>query len=723
MENKSLLPIIASIVAVVVLIAAAVFVLNNGNDDNKEYDYSVYAEVIGADGTVSSTMTVEFKTTAQTNAAYIEAANKAFKDAGLDVTFTEDDGSIFVKYGTSTNNACYYYSDSKWVAISDTATQYSHNSHVALMLGHGYISADVYNALSADDQAGYKETGWGEDYAYIKLPDQLTYAYYVEIIGNDGVVTDQKWFEFTCVDSLLANYVAAANEAFKTNGIDASFTIGDYVILTYAGSSYNATYYYTGSEWKAVADTSTDYVNSGYVALMLGNGYISADVYNALSADEQAGYKETGWGGAYAYQKLPDPYTYTVQYQVIASDGTDSGAPSTFRFTCDLVDMDCYVAAANKAAEDLELPLVFSISTYGISVKYDGSGINACYYYDSVAKKYTEISETATQYIGNELVYLMLGHGYISADVYNALSVDDKASYRETGWGGAYAYIRLAEMTDYEIYYQIIGDNGKTTSRDCIKFESPSCDNYYYLDAVNEAFAEKEVPVVFSESTWGISVKYDGSGINACYYYNYDTEKYTLIQSTGTQYSGSTLVALMLGHGYISAEIYNALTDDEKAGYEATTMSGDYAYVKIPDLYDYTIKYEVINDDGTTSTTTGSVNFSIPFCGVEYFVSEANEAFKAVSVDAELTISDTYITVSYGESTNSATYYYDGSKWVAVQDTMKEYLNNGVLAFMLGNGYISADKYNALSSDVQALYTYTGWGGAWDYQRMPSPGL
>ena len=319
MDNK-VISIIAVVVVAVAIAASAGFVLLNNNDShNYAHNYTIYTEVIADDGSVSSEKTVKFGIDTQDNQTFVEAANAALSKAGVTASFSiKENGNVSVTYGTDIgNNATYYYNESTkaWAEVAESKTDYVNNSYIALELQNGYISETTYAALNALDASGYRETGWGGTYAFIKLPDydvtKYSYAILTEVIADDGTVSSNKVVRVDIPARDNASFVAGANAAFTAAGVTASFAVqndGSLSVTYGTDNGNNATYFYdySADSWTAVNDTKTEYVGNIFLALMLQNGYISESTYTALSNDDKDGYQETGWGGDYAYIKLPD---------------------------------------------------------------------------------------------------------------------------------------------------------------------------------------------------------------------------------------------------------------------------------------------------------------------------------------------------------------------------------------------------------------------------------
>ena len=533
-------------------------------------------------------------------------------------------------------------------------------------------------------------------------PSTYNYSILYEVVGDNGVVQKFDTISFTTESKTIEAYVAAANKALDGTGI----VMSDTGWITYNGSGNNATYVSIDGQWAVVSTPSEEYVANESVAFMVGNGYISTEVYNALSDEEKAGYKSTGYGGAYAYMKLVDSeFKHGIYYEVIGDDGraTDFG---TVTFTVTDLSLETFMSSANKALEGTGI--TFESSKYGASVKLNGGGDNRTYYF--LGEGWMEVKSTSNDYRTSAAVALMLGNGYISTEVYNALSDEEKAGYNSTGYGDPYAYTKLVdELVDYFIYYEVIGDDGRATSSDIVAFSAPRA-LATYVSAANKALEGTGITITIGSF---VSVKYNGSGGSATYYL--DNGEWTKVTSTTTQYHGNESVAFMVGNGYISAEVYNALSDEEKAGYMKSGMTGDWEYMKLPDTVSRTVYYEVIGDDGKV-VETSSVSF-ITFATLDSYMLSANAALEGTGITFEP--SKYGASVKYNGSTNSATYYLSDGEWVQVSKTATQYCGNESVALMVGNGYISADVYNALSDEEKAGYNFTGYGGDYDYMKLP----
>lgn len=314
-NSKSSKILAASVVVLFCFSAMAVIFSTDDSSAADEKTYTVYIEVINGTGIVSSTEWVQF-TSESTNDKLIENANKAFANVGLSkvsMAITPAGDYIGITYGASYNNASYYADGDTWKEVVNTTKDYVDNTTWAFVVNNGYISTAVYDALSKDAKAAWSETGMGYGYDYVKLPaakttdcpETATFHYFAEIINANGKVESSKWVEFESLKT-INNIAYNGTVAFKEAGIDKlQLTIGEYGIsVLYDGSGNASCMYADGNDWKAISDSTKDYINHDTIALSVGHGYISQTTFNALSENEQKDWKSTGYGGDYEYQKI-----------------------------------------------------------------------------------------------------------------------------------------------------------------------------------------------------------------------------------------------------------------------------------------------------------------------------------------------------------------------------------------------------------------------------------
>ena len=168
MNGKTIFTLVAAL-TLVTIGASALILSDESSNAHSGTQYQIYVEVVEMNGTVSNTVTVTFICD-PTNTDFARASTEAFEAIGLPLVMEESYYGITVIYDGSMNAACYFSDGTQWVAISDTSYQYIENTHIALAVGTGYIDEQTYNALPASEQASWQESGWGGDWAYMKVP-------------------------------------------------------------------------------------------------------------------------------------------------------------------------------------------------------------------------------------------------------------------------------------------------------------------------------------------------------------------------------------------------------------------------------------------------------------------------------------------------------------------------------------------------------------------------
>ncbi len=304
-----------AIVAMFCLTAVICVIDDKDSSAADSVEHYAYFEIVSEDGLVTSSDWVKFTSTNDA-ADFVEKANTAFAYYGYDVKFTY---TTYITVDYEGYNACYVGSEDgkSWVEVTETQKQYPAAKYLAFSLANGYISEATYANVA--DKTVWKSTGWGDPYAYIKapaakttdadthtFPEEYTSHIFVEVIGADGKDTTTKWVEFTTLKT-KQSFIANANTAFANNDLS-KLTFSSSGWVSYDGSSKNATYYAKDKEWAEVNDSS-EYYKNDTVALAVSNGYITKDVYNALSDSDKKTWKDTTWGDPYAYMKIVDEST------------------------------------------------------------------------------------------------------------------------------------------------------------------------------------------------------------------------------------------------------------------------------------------------------------------------------------------------------------------------------------------------------------------------------
>ena len=325
METKTSKLVALMIVSLFCVTAfAVVFSEDTAAADTKTY--RIYVEVIDDDGTVETAEWVKFNSEA-TNEAWAKAATAAMKAYGIaDVTFTVNDGGIWVNSAAPGYNATYYAEGEKWVSITDIKTQYVEKTVIGMAVQNGYISETVYNDLSPEsEKANWTYVGYGGDYDYMKLleakanayPESMTYHIFIEIIKEDGTVESSKWVNFDS-DKTAAAFVASANKAFADNGLSKVVLTKSgttYISVKYDGSGNTHSQYAKDGKWVNVSDTAVQYVGNAVLTFAVNHGYIGKDVYNALSDEQKKAWQPGDMGDWPGYEYMRDCKESTTGYE------------------------------------------------------------------------------------------------------------------------------------------------------------------------------------------------------------------------------------------------------------------------------------------------------------------------------------------------------------------------------------------------------------------------
>lgn len=281
-----------------------------------------------------------------------------------------------------------------------------------------------------------------------------------------------------------------------------------------------------------------------------------------------------------------------------------------------------------------------------------------------------------------------------------------------------------ATTKTYEVYVEVISNDGSLVTSNYVFFDSEA-DNQKYCEAANAAF--KKIGLNALEmgvnDKGGIWVKYDGSSNNNCFYS--DGSSWKGINKTEKEYVENTKVGLAVNNGYITTEVYEELSLVEQAFWEETGWGDPYAYKKILEapgtlgaIKEYAVNLEIIEND---LVKVNAQKFTFKSENIAYAWADAfNAAVSGNSIFSKTTatVAGDWIIINYDGNGNTATYYKDGSKWVAIANS-SQYLTGSELSFELKNGFISAEKYNALSSAEKKCWQESGMGAGYDYMRIP----
>lgn len=283
--------------------------------------------------------------------------------------------------------------------------------------------------------------------------DTVEHFLYFELVNEDGMVTDSDWIKFTSKAD-LADFIEQANKAFAYYGYpEIKYTEGKSLVsVKYNGEGSTSCFVGSedGKEWVKVTKTKEQYQVAKYIGIALQNGYVSKEVYEEKLADNDKWVIDPkGMGSYYAYKmvdvnttdvpkEFPAEFTSHIFVEVIGADGKDVSS-KWIEFQT-LKTLKSFVANANEAlANEGFVDIVF------LSSGWLKTGINATFY--AKDGKWVAVEKTETDYL-NDTIALATGNGYIGPDVYNALSDAEKKTWKDTGYPGAYQYMKeVSEST------------------------------------------------------------------------------------------------------------------------------------------------------------------------------------------------------------------------------------------------------------------------------------
>ena len=324
--NGKLKTMTLAIVAMFCITAVVCVVGDTDTSADDTIDRFLYFEIVNEDGVVVETDWIKFTSTTDPF-DFAEKATAAFALYGHpDIGFTVSGEFITIDFEGATTPAPYVGSDDgkSWVFVNDTSKQYQPAKYIALELDNAYLTEETYEKVA--DKDAWKKTGTGDPEAYVKIPAEMptdaashefpkeyTSHVFVEVIGDDGRDVSTQWVEFKAVKT-LKSFIYNANKAFVDCGLSKlEFTSTAWII--YDGSISNASYYADGKKWVEVGADTNVYLSDS-IALAVGNGYISTDVYNALSDSEKGSWKSTGSSGtAWDYMKIVEESTSGYESQ------------------------------------------------------------------------------------------------------------------------------------------------------------------------------------------------------------------------------------------------------------------------------------------------------------------------------------------------------------------------------------------------------------------------
>jgi len=280
-----------------------------------------------------------------------------------------------------------------------------------------------------------------------------------------------------------------------------------------------------------------------------------------------------------------------------------------------------------------------------------------------------------------------------------------------------------AASKNYELYVEILDDEHIVSDFVYVYFESEA-DNEKYCEAATAAFAAAGYSDITLEvGNYGVSVKYKGSGNNSCWYSN--GMSWVTVSSGSEDYINHVKAGVAVNNGWIGDEEYEELPEYEKVNWQEDQYMPGY-YQKILEapgaagaIKEYTSYLTVIDDDLVTFKTT-SISFKAED-NISAWIYGFNAATKALGnsifAKVKVTYAMGYVSVSYGDSGNTACWVKEGKNWVSVTEPAKEYAAASETDFELQNGWISEEQYNGLEKGQQAFWVEDSMMKGW-YQRI-----
>ena len=283
-----------------------------------------------------------------------------------------------------------------------------------------------------------------------------------------------------------------------------------------------------------------------------------------------------------------------------------------------------------------------------------------------------------------------------------------------------------AASKNYELYVEILGDDHILDEFVYVYFESEA-DNEKYCAAATKALADAGYSDVTLEiGKYGVSVKYKGDGNNSTWYS--DGKSWVSVSKSAEDYINNTKAGAAVNNGWIDEEAYEELPVSEQIFWkEDTYMAGYYQKIlEAPgttgEIKEYKVNLSIINDN-LVDYEAKTIKFSSENTATAW-VSAFNQATKALGNSIFSKTKAVYalgfVSISYGDNMNTASWVKEDNKWVSVTDTAKQYVADSESDFELQNGFISTEKYNKLSSSEQKNWQETGMGYGYDYQRLPA---
>lgn len=282
------------------------------------------------------------------------------------------------------------------------------------------------------------------------------YELYVEVLGNDHIVSDYVYVYFES-DADNEKYCKAANEALAKAGFaDVTLEVGDYGIsFKYKGDGNNSCWYSDGKDWVSVSKGEEDYIKNTKAGVAVNGGWIDQATYDALPEYEKVNWLEDAYMGGYYQKILEVPGTvgeiknYMVFLTIINDNLVDIEA-QTISFSSEN-NVFAWVSAFNQATKALGNSIFAQVNaSYAmgyVSISYGENGNTACWVKEN--SKWVSVSDPTKQYPASSEIDFELKNGWISSDKYNGLSDSEKKFWQSDammpGW---YERIATGELVD-----------------------------------------------------------------------------------------------------------------------------------------------------------------------------------------------------------------------------------------------------------------------------------
>lgn len=284
-----------------------------------------------------------------------------------------------------------------------------------------------------------------------------------------------------------------------------------------------------------------------------------------------------------------------------------------------------------------------------------------------------------------------------------------------------------ADKKTYNMYVEIVNADGYTIPKTTwVRF---TCDatNESLVEEANKAVAATPglEKMSLTLGKYGPSFKYtDGHGAS-CYYEK--DGNWTRVAKGAEDYLSTTTIGVAVNYGCIDTATYNSLTEAQKANWTADPYpSAGYEYYKnlgakvtdVPEVMSRHIYVEIINAEGKVDSSKW-VGYD-SYKTLDSYISATTLALAANGLEKVKAAESMYGGVwwTYDGAGLSTSYYAKDGKWVSVEDTTGEYVNNDTIALATNHGTISKAVFDALSESEQKNWRFTDWGGDYDYAKV-----